>query len=466
MEFIGRGKEQKLIKDMLQDDQFESILIYGRRRIGKSSLIKKCMQDSTINGIYYVCKQTTEMNNVESMSALISESMNLPKLAFSTMEELLEFQFKQAIHQKQILVLDEYTYLRDKVEGLDSILQRLIDQYKDTSKLKLIICGSYIDIMKSLILVHNPLYGRFSRTIDVKQMDYYDSSKFYQDFSDEDKVRLFSVFGGVPYYNKLIDSHKTVKENIIELIASPDARLEMEVLMYLKSEISKLANVNEVIEAMAMGYSKYSDIYEKSNVSSIPTLVDVLEKLIKMEVIKKEAPINDINNKKKSGYFISDNLSYFYYKYIFHYLSQMSVMDPDIFYDRYIKDDFETQYVPKMFESICKQYLIRCNKEGRITEPFEMIGKYYYDDPIHKKNGEFDIVTKDRLGYIFYECKYKNKVITNQIVQEEIQQVKDTGLLCYRYGFFSKHGFDDDIDADIVKIELRKLFKEFDNTSI
>lgn len=461
MTFFGREKELKQINDLLSTNQFESILIYGRRRIGKSSLIKKCIQDSQLQGIYYECKQATEMNNVESLSMLISEQYHFPKFAFSSFEQLLDFLFQQAIHKKQILVFDEYTYIRDKIEGLDSILQRLIDQYKDNSQLKLIICGSYIDIMKSLILVHNPLYGRFSRVIDVKQMDYYDSAKFYPKFSDEEKIRLYSVFGGVPYYNKLIDETKSVKENIIHLIASPDARLEMEVSMYLKSKISKLANANEVFEAMAMGYSKYSDIYEKSNVSSRPTLVDVLDKLIKMEVIKKEAPINDVTNKKKSGYYISDNLSYFYYKYIFHYLSQINVMDPDVFYERYINEDFETQYVPKMFETVCKQYLIRCNQSGLLSEPFELIGKYYYDDPVHKKNGEFDVVTKDRFGYIFYECKYKNKKVTKQVVEEEIKQVLDTGLACYRYGFFSKHGFEDGLASDLIKIELHDLYKGF-----
>lgn len=181
------------------------------------------------------------------------------------------------------------------------------------------ICGSYVDIMQSLVYVHNPLYGRFSHTIDLKQMDYYDSAQFYQGFSNEDKVRLYSVFGGIPYYNQLIDRDKSVKDNIIDLIASPGARLEMEVSMYLKSEISKIVNANEVLEAMAMGNSRYSDIDQNSHVSSRPTLVDVLDKLIRMEVVVKEAPINDENNKKKSGYYICDNLSYFYYKYVFRY---------------------------------------------------------------------------------------------------------------------------------------------------
>ena len=170
---------------------------------------------------------------------------------------------------------------------MDSILQALIDKYRDKSKLSLIILGSYVDVMRSLLEHSNPLYGRVDLTINLRQMDYYESSLFYPKYSEEDRVRIYSVFGGIPYYNRLVDDSKSVKENIIELIASPGARLENEVSMYLNSEISKIVNVNEVFEALAKGHHKYSDILSQSHVSSGPTLVGVLDKLMKMEVVIK-----------------------------------------------------------------------------------------------------------------------------------------------------------------------------------
>lgn len=460
MKFIGRTDEKNILKTLFQSNLFESVLLYGRRRVGKSELIKQCIRETDVHALYYECKQTSEMNNVESLSRLISENENLPLLSFSGIEEILEYILKTSNNVNKVLVLDEYSYLRDKVDGMDSILQALIDKYKDVSKLKLIICGSYVDIMQSLIYSHNPLYGRFSKIIDLKQMDYFDSAKFYTDFSHEDKVRLYSVFGGIPYYNRLIDVNKTVRENIIDLIASPGARLELEVSMYLKSEISKIVNANEAFEAMAAGNSKYSDIYSKSHVSSRPTLIDVLEKLIRMEIVVKESPINDERNKKKSGYYINDNLSYFYYKYIFRYLSQMNVMNSDVFYEKFIEEDFETKYVPMMFEKVCKQYLIRLNRKGMLNTPFYKIGKFYYDDPVNRKNGEFDIVSEDEFGYIFYECKYKNAKVTKQMVEQEIQQVKQTNLNCYKFGFFSKSGFEEDVNKTMFLYDLDDIFQD------
>lgn len=113
---------------------------------------------------------------------------------------------------------------------------------------------------------------------------------------------------------------------------------------------------------------------------------------MRMEVLVKSAPINDTGNRKKAGYYISDNRSLFYYRYILKYSSQMKIMDSKVFYKKYIEKDIEEQYVPKLFETICRQYLIRMNKAGKMNPVFERIGKYYYDNPSTYTNGEFDAV--------------------------------------------------------------------------
>ncbi len=459
MNFLGRVQEKNVMHQMLGCIGVQVLLIYGRRRVGKSELIKQVLRESKVKGIYYESKQTTEMNNVASLSSLISEFYNYPKLSFDNFEAVLDFLFQKAVNDPFIFVLDEYPYLRAAIPGLDSILQTLIDKYRDNSSLKLILCGSFIDVMKSLLLSENPLYGRVDRTIDLKPMDYYESSLFYPGYSNEDKIRLYSVFGGIPYYNKLIDTSLSVRDNIITLIASSDARLENEVSMYLRSEISKISNANEVFEALSRGYSRYSDILSQSHVTSAPAMVDILEKLMRMGLVRKESPINDENNKKKTGYYISDNLSLFYYRYCFRYASQLSIMDSDVFYNKYIRDDFENWYVPHCFEAICKQYLIRQNKRGLLPEVFEKIGKYYYNDPKTKTNGEFDVVTFDPKGYTFYEVKFRKTPVTDRLIRDEIRQVNETGLYCYQYGFISRSGFDAKPQSNLLFISLDELYQ-------
>lgn len=129
------------------------------------------------------------------------------------------------------------------------------------------------------------------------------------------------------------------------------------------------------------------------------------------------------------------------------------------FYEnKYIKEDFETKYVPHIFEDICRQYLIRMNRMCRLMEPFESIGKYYYDDPVNRKNGEFNIVTKDDKGYIFYEAKFRKDPVTDAVIEQEIAQVQRAGLSVYRYGFISRSGFQCQKRQDLILIDLKDLY--------
>lgn len=459
MAFVGRTQELGQIRRALARDEQQAILVFGRRRVGKSELIKEAVKKADGTVIYYECKQTAEASNVASLAALVAEAYGIPRPAFASMEEALGYLFRTPEEEDTTLVLDEYPFLRDAVRSLDSVIQALLDKHRDSSRMHLILCGSYIDIMKSLMEKENPLYGRIDLTIDLKPMDYLDSSLFYPDFSNADKVRLYSVFGGIPHYNRLIDPSLTVRENIVELVVEPGARLENEISLYLSSQISKITNANEVFGALAEGYSRFKDIRDQSHVSSGPTLVDVLDKLIRMELVQRQVPINDPENRKKGGYVISDGLSLFYYRYVFRYLSQRSVLDPGAFYDRYIEKDFESRYVPHAFEEVCRQFLVRQNRSGKMEPPFDAIGRYHNDDPASKTNGEFDVVTHDECGYAFYEAKFRAAPITQKMVDEEIEQVSRTGLDCYRHGFFSRSGFDVEPCENLVLIDLSELYK-------
>ena len=460
MTFIGRTKEQEKLLAQLSSPIQNAALLYGRRRVGKSELILHTMrQASDARTIYYECRQTTTENNTKNLSEVIAEAFDMPPLAFSDIEAALRFVFDRATGEKIVLAIDEYPHLRDVVKGMDSILQILLDEYRDRSHLSLILCGSYVEVMKSLLERDNPLYGRIDLKINLQPMDYYESAQFYPERSCEDKVRLFSVFGGIPYYNRLIDKNASVRENLIHLILEPDARLEDEVPSYLLSEISKIGNAHEIFSALADGHARYRDILSQSHVSSGATLVNVLNRLIGMQLVQRRSPINDPNNKKRTSYVICDGLSKFYYRYVFRYLSQRSVLDPEVYYDRYVNDDFETQFVPRAFEEVCRQYLVRQNRMGNSEPPFDLIGTYSYDDPVTRTNGEFDVVTKDPLGYSFYEARFRTTPITQRMIEDEIEQVQRTGLTCHRYGFFSRSGFEAQADERTALIGLEELYR-------
>ena len=184
MSFIGRKREQERLLAQFSSPAQSATLVYGRRRVGKSELILHAMrQASGTRAIYYECRQTTAENNTRNLSEVIAEAFKMPPLAFSDVEAALRFVFDRATGEKIVLAIDEYPYLRDVVKGMDSILQVLLDEYRDRSHLSLILCGSYVEVMRSLLERDNPLYGRIDLKINLQPMDYHESAQFYPERS-------------------------------------------------------------------------------------------------------------------------------------------------------------------------------------------------------------------------------------------------------------------------------------------
>lgn len=442
MSFFGRTFELSLLDEYYDDGNANLAMVYGRRRVGKSELILQSLKRRSVPFIYMECKATSEDENVQRLMEMIPERLGFTPAKCESFEQVLVMLFELFKDRPMILVLDEYPYLRETKKGFDSIIQSLLDRYKKTSRMKLVICGSYLEIMRGMLEYKSPLYGRAGMVIDLKPLDYYDCQGFYDGFSKEDRVHLYAVFGGIPYYNTLLNSDRTVKENIIKLLVRRDARLEAEVELFINTETSKISDANQVIMAMAAGQRKFSDILGQTDFKNSSKLADILSKLRGIGLVEKTAPINEPDNPRRTSWRICDNLTNFYYRYIYRRASQRLLMNPEEYFRIYISEDFEAKYVPSQFEGICTEFLIRRNLMGLNDRTFFNIGRYYYDDPVKKKNGEFDIVTEDEVGYVFYEAKFRAKPLSPQTIQKELDQVEESPLKPYRCGFISRSGYD------------------------
>lgn len=463
--FVGRKEEIKLIEELLNKKGFQGCLVYGRRRLGKTELLKHCLLNKNQKVIFFQAQDVDEEINLNNLIKIMKEVFNKDYLFFESFFDAIKYIFEKSKDEKIYLVIDEYQFLRSSIKGSDGYLQNIIDFSTNYENMYLFICGSSISIMKDILSHSNPLYRRFQTTILLKELDYLDSSKFYENFSDEDKVYLYSAFGGVPYYLKQIDNTKSVKENIINLISGKYAHLEEDIRVNLKEEMTKLNNANTVFNIIALNKAyHFNDILIKSNIKTSSILSDVLERLLKMDLIEKVSPINDMNNKQKSGYKISSNLISFYYRYVYTNSSIRNVIEDEVFFDEYIENDFKKQFVPKIFENIAKEFLIRKSKNRELNYLIHNIGKFYYDDLINKRNGEFDVVTLSKDGYRFYEVKFKKEQLTLSEIKKEIKQVNDTSLKAINFGFISKNGFDKDSslfikENNIENYTLKDIYK-------
>lgn len=459
--FIGRQKELTELINAYNSDKFESILIYGRRRVGKTELINnslKGVKDCII--IKFEAVRGTLELNINRLSKRIKDVFNINYIDFHSFEGIFEFIFEQSLTKKIILIIDEFSFLLERDFTVESILAVFIDKYINDSKLKIVVSGSYVGLMIKLLEHSSHCYGRFNHIIPVRPFDYYEASLFYKNYSDEDKIIMYSTFGGLPFFNSLINNNLTALDNIKNLIISKNSILEFG-LNSIYSETKNLPLLSQTISLIAKGKTKKSDIISTLKSKGNNRNEYLLEKLEDMDIVKRITPINDKSNNRKTFFVFEDNYLSFYYRYLYDTSYIELRENPNQFFEAFIKEDFYSSYIPKKFEEITKSFLHRKNIKGEINPVITEIGTYFYNDAKNKTNREFYCVTKDKNGYISYECKFTKDKIGKKVITEEEEQIKNLDINFYKLGFVSKNGFKNDFDKEKYNLfTLKDFYKD------
>ena len=459
--YIGRKEELKELKEMLNSSNFKAALIYGKRRVGKTEIISEAIKFTNKKVFNFECKKTNISLNLKSISDYFFKIFDLPPSSFQDFDTFFDFVFRYSIENEFVFILDEFSFLLEEDFSIESSLAIAIDKYKKFSKIKLIISGSYIQLMKKMIDQNSHCYGRFTNILLIRPFNYYESSLFYPNYSFEDKFICYSVFGGLAYINSLIDDSKSVIDNICSLIIKKDSILENELNQMILLETTKINRLNDLILFIARGKTKYSDLLSLLNQEKLTRPDYLIKKLIDMDIIEKITPINKKENKKLTFYQFKDNFFSFYYKYIFSSPYSLIRNNPKLFFDNFIKEDFYKEFLPKAFEKVSKEFLLRENLKGNIKPLFKDIGTYFFDDSFKKIKRQLDIVTLDEKGYISYECKYLKEKINKKIINEELNQTSYLDIPFYKLGFISKAGFSNDFDKSNFNLyELKDFYKE------
>lgn len=437
--FIGRKKElEALQKELSNWNKRTAVLIYGKRRVGKSTLIKEAAR--TFDGVVinHLCVLSTFEGNVELIYRSVSEALELPLIRFDSLFAMMDY--LKTVGKKILLIIDEYPYFRQtgKNREVDSYIQSLID--KLPANVKLVLCGSYISVMKDLLEEANPLFGRFSLIQHIRDFDYHDAAGFYPHLAVRDKIAFYAVFGGCPYVLENLDPGKDLRSNITDLLLPETGLIRSHVENVMIREIQKNFDIR-ILEALGNGKKRYTEIRNSLNNNETGLLDKQLKILLDMETIQKTEPINRRNDPKKKFYEITDNLMRFYFSFIFGNAGRISRIGYEQFYKSAVEMNI-TQYISRRFEGIALQYFHRIASAGNIPD-IEDFGSYWYDDPVKKTNGEFDCVIK-RCGekYDFYECKYDRDAMSlSECEGEEAQLRNISGIQVSDIGFICSAGF-------------------------
>ena len=250
--FIGRERELASLKEFYDKDGIGMTVIYGRRRIGKSTLITEFVKDKKT--IFYTATKVGKNRNLELFSKQVVDLLmpGLVDVCFNTTEAVFDFIDKNIGDEKVVLVIDELPYWAERDDALLSILQKYIDRVWNDKNLKIILCGSALSFMEKKVLSEkSPLFGRRDSQIKLEAFNYLDAAKFVPDYSNEDKAVCYGITGGVAKYLSMIDPEKSIDENIVRLFFRTDGYLYDETRNLLTQEFSDISIVNNIVEQIA-----------------------------------------------------------------------------------------------------------------------------------------------------------------------------------------------------------------------
>ena len=437
--FIGREKELNALEKLHVSNKFEFVIIYGRRRVGKTALINKFLDDK--KAIYFMGVESNTKQNLENFSKSIIEydSGIETETSFLSFQAALEYVFKLSQKERLILTIDEFPYVARSSKSLSSTLQLLIDKYKDSSKLMLILCGSSISYMEDHVLAYKaPLYGRRTAQMKIMPFDFEETCHYFKKFSNEEKALIYGIVGGTPQYLMQMDDTLSVEDNIKNTFLNPISFLYEEPINLLKQEVREPAIYTAIITAIAKGASRMSEISnqinENTNVCSA-----YIKTLMNLGIIQKETPYGE-KASHKAIYSIEDNMFRFWYRFVLENNSIIARGATDLVYKRI--EPKLSDYMGKIFEDICKQYLWKQLLTNKCPVEFTSLGRWWGNDPIEKCQTEIDIMgEQDKNTALFAECKWTNEKV-NQSVLETL--VKRSKLFSYKYihlYLFSKSGF-------------------------
>jgi AAA+ ATPase superfamily predicted ATPase len=419
--FVDRDIELRTLADEYHNRESSLVIVYGRRRIGKTSLIREFIQDKP--ALYYLATEESEAQNrhvFKTMAADFTGNGLLKNAQVEDWDPIFDTLVSFETAERKIIVIDEFQYLGQSNPAFPSIMQKIWDTRLKDRNIMLILCGSFISMMESQTLSYeSPLYGRRTAQIKLKQIPFYYYHEFFPDRDRNELVQLYALTGGVPKYIELFRTQKDIYRTIGREILSPNSFLYDEPNFLLHREVSQVGSYFSIIKTIAAGNRKLADIAASLGQKQTG-LTRYLNILINLDILEREIPITEERpEKSKRGlYRIKDNFMLFWFKFVYPHISYIESGNQELVMKK-IRRNFIDSHVSYIYEAVCREELRRLNGEGNQGPwPFR---RYFYCDkigPWWDGHFEIDLVAFDSEGrdIIFGECKYRKDIIGTDVL--------------------------------------------------
>lgn len=464
--FIGRETELKFLQDKYEDKKGQLVVLYGRRRVGKTETLREFCKGKP--HVFYSCTQTTDKVQLSKFSKHILKE-DIPAKQYISEFADWEKAFSSVLDlpygdKKKLIVIDEFPYMCKHNKSIPSVLQNLWDAKLKDENVMIVLCGSAMSfIEKELLAEKNPLYGRATGIYKMTEMGFYDAIKFFPHYSDMDKVLVYSILGGIPHYLKQFNPDLSVAENIKRNILTKGCVLYSEVDFLLHQELRETPIYNSIIEAVALGNTKLNDISQKSLVEDTSKTSVYLKNLIELGIVEREFPVDSKTKEKANSnrgtYRLTDNFFRFWYAFGFVNYSQLEDGDVDGVYQYVVEPELHS-FASFSFEDICREYVRELQKKNELPFRYTKMGRWTGKTTIRdakSPNGlrvgetEIDLLAigKSAKEYLVGECKFKGKPFDySEYLDAKAKLMPLKEKAQFFYALFSEAGFDEKIIAE------------------
>lgn len=449
--FVNRTAELSVLEERYESDQPELAVIYGRRRLGKTELVRQSLHGRD-DAVLFQATQTTSQVQRDEFVAEAAETFPGIDRVKQDWEALLAY----LAEQDAVVVLDEFPYLVEGDDSLPSVVQRLWDHEFEGTGVTLVLVGSSIGMMEETALLgHSPLYGRCTAKIDLRQLPFDAAMEFFPDsYSPEDRVVAWSIYGGTPYYLEAIDTDGTVATVVQDAILSRHGFLHDEPEYVLRMELSEPARYFSILKAIAGGNTTANEIAGAVGVES-SQLSTYTQKLERLRIIERTVPVTeDKERSRRSRYRIRDPLFRFWFRFLYGHEDR---------YDRLGDDAYHTLVEPEIadfasveFERLCQRALPGLYPEYTFTD----VGGWWY------REYEADVAgLTDGNTLVAGECKFTSSLLDYDALSTleghaaEVRWTPDTGEPADRaYALFSRSGFAESVESVAAERDDLRLF--------
>lgn len=416
--FVGREEELAMLEKLYSSRSFEMVVVYGRRRVGKTALIEEFSKDKRT--LSFTAQLQSDKDNLSDFSHTVFRCFGLPDVMppFADWASALQFVAEQAKDQRLVIVVDEFPYACNANAALPSTMQVAVDKHLKRSNVMLVLCGSNQSFMESEVLGEkSPLYGRRTAQLKLRPFDYLDAARMMPDCPVEEKISYYASLGGTPYYLEGIDFAKGYVDNMAHLFFSPMGKMFEEPSMLMRQELREPAIFSSTMRAIAHGANKQGEI---ANAIGVPagSLGFYLKTLISLGLVERMAPFGEPERGKRGLYRICDPAFSFWYRFVAPYASAVEQGLGQSVAEHLLTSDQRAEYEGHAFERVCAQWLVRQARSGHLPLSVTGIGAWWGGDPATRKQTDIDVVVEDRIDkkLIVAECKWCNEIDETAVV--------------------------------------------------